>query len=484
MNAPTKSSSFLEKSVPTLLLFILAVFSSPVHASGLPDILFIAIDDLNDWIGVLGGHPQAETPRIDELAERGMVFTNAHTAAPLCNPSRTALLTGLRPSTSGVYDNRPDWRQLEVFKNRPTLPRFLRERGYETIGAGKIFHAHTYSSEGFSGYNDQNAWSDFFPSLDKQLPDEVVPAGRPVNGNPYVKDFDWSALTESAGEMGDTKVAIWISTQLIRPHKKPRFVAAGIYRPHLPWYTPKAHFEKYPLSKIQLPAIQASDLDDVPEIATVPFLEDTTRPPMALHRWIVAEGKWRQGVQAYLASVNYADSEVGRILDGLDASGRREETVIVLFSDHGFHLGEKQRWRKQTLWQESTRVPLIIVAPGITTRGSRSSQPVSLMDIYPTLAELAGLPIPEYLEGRSLLPLLKNPDATWDSAAITTASFRNHSVRTSRYRFTRYADNSEELYDLETDPHEWNNLIGQADISSLRDALAEWLPQSNAPPQQ
>lgn len=483
MDAQKNSASAPGKALLTLTLLLLAAVSPGAGVARPPDILLIAIDDLNDWVGVLGGHPQADTPRIDELAGRGMLFTNAHSPAPLCNPSRTALLSGLLPSTSGVYDNNADWRRLEVFRNLPTLPRFFRELGYETLGAGKIFHAHAFYPEGLSGYNDPDAWDDFFPSLDRQLPDEIVPPARPVNGNPYTDDFDWSALPESAGPMADTRVASWISAQFARKSEQAGFFAAGIYRPHLPWYTPGAYFRQHPLAEVQLPATLPADLDDVPEIATVPILEATEWPPMALHRWVVAEGIWREAVQAYLASVSYADAQVGRILDALDASGRGKNTVIVLFSDHGFHLGEKQRWRKQTLWEESTRVPLIVVAPGTTTPGSRSAQPVSLMDIYPTLAELAGLPVPRHVEGRSLLPLLKDPDAERGSAAITTSGFRNHSVRDERYRYTRYSDRSEELYDLAADPHEWNNLIGETGNSAIRDSLAKWLPRTDAPPQ-
>ena len=483
MDAKKRNASAPGQAFLTLTLLLLAAASPVAGGARPPDMLLIAIDDLNDWVGVLGGHPQASTPRIDELAGRGMLFTNAHSPAPLCNPSRTALLSGLLPSTSGVYDNNADWRQLEVFRDLPTLPRFFRELGYETMGAGKIFHAHTFYPEGLSGYNDPDAWDDFFPSLDRQLPDEIVPPARPVNGNPYTDDFDWSALPESAGAMADTRTASWISAQFTRKLEKSGFFAAGIYRPHLPWYTPDAYFRQHPLGEVQLPATLPTDLDDVPEIATAPILEATEWPPMALHRWVVAEARWREAVQAYLASVSYADAQVGRILDALDASGRGKDTVIVLFSDHGFHLGEKQRWRKQTLWEESTRVPLIVVAPGTTIPGSRSAQPVSLMDIYPTLAELAGLPVPSHVEGRSLLPLLKDPDAERVSAAVTTSGFRNHSVRGERYRYTRYSDRSEELYDLATDPHEWNNLIGETGHSAIRDALAKWLPETDARPQ-
>ena len=446
------------------------------------DILLIVVDDLNDWVGALGGHSQVQTPNIDALAARGVLFTNAHAPAPQCNASRTAFLTGLRPSTSGVYDNRSDWRNLEIFKERPTLPAFFRQQGYQSLGAGKIFHAHTFDAEAFHGFNDPNGWDAFFPSVERQLPDEVVPATRPANGNPLTKDFDWSPLAEEAGQMGDSKVVDWISSQLAKVSGSPRFIAAGIYRPHLPWYTPKAFYDLYPADEVVLPETKINDLEDVPTIATVPYLEMTDKPPMKLHEWVVEQEKWQEGVQAYLASVSYADAEIGRILSSLEESGRLENTIVVLLSDHGFHLGEKERWRKQTLWEESTRVPLIIVAPGISVPGATSSRPVSLMDIYPTLAELAELELPGHVEGSSLVPLLRAPDMTWGTPALTTNGFRNHSVRDERFRYTRYSDRSEELYDLKADPHEWHNLIDEPGSKEIRDSLAEWLPDRDARP--
>lgn len=441
-----------------------------------PDILFIAVDDLNDWVGYLGGHPQTKTPNIDRLAARGLAFMNAHSPSALCNPSRTALLTGLRPSTSGVYGNAPDWRTVPAFEGIETLPKFFRDSGYLSYGAGKIFHAHTFGPSGFAGYNDTTAWNAFYPALDRQLPNEIMPPIRPANGNPIGRDFDWAGVVAEDTATGDGQVVSWVVRQLLAAADAPRFVAAGIYRPHEPWYVPQRYFDMHPLAAVELPAYEPEDLADVPEVAHGGQFDS-----VEVHEWITATDRWREGVQAYLASVSFADAMVGRLLDALDTSGRAEETIIVLWGDHGFHLGEKGRWRKMTLWEESTRVPLIIVAPGVTTPGTRTARAVSLMDIYPTLAELAGLETPAHVEGRSLVPLLEDPAREWDFPALTTYGFGNHAVRTQRYRYIRYADGSQELYDHETDPNEWTNLAGNSRYADLVAELREELPAENAP---
>jgi arylsulfatase A-like enzyme len=438
-----------------------------------PDFLFIAVDDLNDWVGYLGGHPQTKTPNIDRLAARGMAFMNAHSPSALCNPSRTALLTGLRPSTSGVYDNVPDWRRLEAFAGVATLPRHFRDNGYRTLGAGKIFHAHTFGAAGYAGYNDTTAWDAFYPALDRQLPDELGPPTRPASKSPFA-GLDWSPVIADDRALGDGQTVAWVERQLVAESGTPRFVAAGIYRPHEPWYVPPRYFEMHPLESIELPAVRDDDLDDVPEASPDEFA--ATR----IHEWMLTDDKWREGVQAYLASVSFADAMVGRLVAALDASGRAENTIIVLWGDHGFHLGEKGRWRKSTLWEESTHVPFIVVAPGVTTPGTRSAHAVSLMDIYPTLVELAGLDLPAHVEGRSLVPLLQDPSREWSFPAVTTYGYDNHAVRTDRYRYIRYADGSEELYDHASDPNEWTNLASDPAYGSLKAELRDALPAENA----
>ena len=441
------------------------------------DVLFIAIDDLNDWVGFLGGHPQAETPNIDRLAARGMAFTNAQSPSAICHAVRTAVLTGLRPSTSGVYGNGPDWRTQEIFRDKPTLPRYFHDNGYATRGAGKIFHAQTFTANGFSGFNDTSAWDDFFPSLDRQLPDEFGPFSIPANGNSWGRSFDWAPLVAEDYALGDGQVTSWVAANILEAGDGPRFNAAGIYRPHQPWYVPERYFEQFPLDGIVLPPHIDGDLEDVPETARGGAFNSLEQ-----HAWMQEdESRWREGVQAYLASVAYADAMVGRLLDALDASGRADRTIVVLWGDHGFHLGEKERWQKYTLWGESLHVPFVVVAPGVTQPGSVSSAPVSLMDIYPTLVELARLELPAHVEGRSLVPLLADPALPWEHPTLSTYGFGNHAVVSSRHKYIRYSDGSEELYDLADDPNEWTNLAGREGYEAVKADLAAFMPTVDAP---
>ncbi len=439
------------------------------------DVLFIAVDDLNDWVGHLGGHPQARTPHIDRLAARGTAFTNAHSPSAMCNPSRTALMTGLRPATTGVYGNDPDWREHAVFDGLPTLPRHFRDNGYRTLGAGKLFHAHTYSIGANEGYNDPMAWDAFYPSIELQINSQIKPNVVPVNGNPFRAGPDWGPLTAEDAAMGDGQIVDWVGEQLSAETGAPRFVAAGIFRPHLYWYVPQKYFDIHPLNDVRLPEVVDDDLDDVPAIA-----QTNGSSAMDIHDWILENDQWQAAVQAYLASVSFADAMVGRLLDALDASGRADRTIIVLWGDHGYHLGEKRRWRKSTLWGESTRVPFIVVAPGVTQAGTTTHAPVSLMDIYPTLAELAGIGTPSHVEGRSLVPLLEDPNREWEHPAVVTYGYNNHAVVSERYRYIRYNDGSEELYDTVSDPHEWTNLAGDPGFAGISNELGKSLPSSNA----
>jgi arylsulfatase A-like enzyme len=467
-------------SLVAVLLLSARLVSAQAQDAAPPDVLFISIDDLNDWVGVLGGHPQAITPNIDALAARGMLFTNAHAPSALCNPSRTAIFTGLAPSTTGVYGNAPNWRTVDRLEGIPTIPKYFQQRGYRTFGAGKLFHAHTYSDEGFIGYNDITAWDAYYPSLERQLPDEIRPLNRPANGNPFSQNIDWAGLVAEDSAMGDGQVVGWGRRQLLADSDSPRFVAIGIYRPHPPWYVPQKYLDLYPLDSLELPHVLETDLDDVPDAALIGAF-DGNMPPMLYHEWGVASGQWKEAVQAYLASVSFADAMVGQLLDALDRSGRADNTIIVLWSDHGWHLGEKLRWRKSTVWEESTRVPFIVVAPGVTTSGSLSDRAVSLMDIYPTLTELAGLETPGHVEGTSLVPLIIDQDAPWEHVALSTFGYMNHAVRSDRYRYIRYYDGSEELYDHDADPQEWINLAADPDFSDMKNRLAEWLPDWDEP---
>ncbi len=470
-----------------ILLFATALSGIPTissaQSSEQPNVLFIAIDDLNDWVGPLDGHPQARTPNIDRLAAQGMLFTNAHAPGVICNTSRTALMTGISAASAGVYGNQTDWRRTQPLRGVPTISRYFKDNGYRSFGAGKLFHSSTYNLWAYFGYNDTTAWHAYFPSVDRQIPDEIRPHERPLNGSPLSVNFDWGTVVATDEAMGDGQVVTWSVEQILFDDDSPRFNAVGIYRPHLPWYLPQKYFDMYPLDEIQLPPIIEDDLDDVPEAALRNALRGNMGP-MALHNWVLedeSKQRWREGIRAYLASTTFADAQLGRLLDALEQSGRYDDTIIVLWSDHGFHLGEKARWRKETLWRESTRVPLIVAAPGVTQPGTRTNSVVSLLDLYPTLVELAELEMPDHPEGVSLVPLLEDPDAEWDHAAITTAAFRSHSVSTDQYRYIRYADGSEELYDIAADPHEWHNLAGDPAYADIKADIAEWLPEHDEP---
>jgi arylsulfatase A-like enzyme len=433
-------------------------------------VLFIALDDLNDWIGCLGGHPQTKTPNLDRLAASGVLFRNAYCAAPSCNPSRTAVFSGLPPHRSGLYQNTQKMR--EVMPQVELLPRYFSRHGYASTGSGKMLHY----------IIDPQSWDDYFPdkATDNPFPRTFHPAQRPVSlprGGPWqYVETDWAALDVTDEQFGgDWLVTKWIGEQLQREHAKPFFLACGIYRPHEPWFVPKKYFEPFPLESIQPgPGVKEGDLDDVP-----PTGQRIGRNRYFAH--IQEHKQWKQAIQAYLASIYFADAMLGRVLDALEQSPHRDNTIVVLWSDHGWHLGEKEHWRKFALWEEATRAPLIWVVPGLTRPGTRCDRPVDFMGIYPTLAELCGLPVPAHQEGVSLAPLLRDPAAAWDRPAITNYRFGNHTVRTAGWRYIRYENGDEELYDETADPREWTNLAARPEFAARKAELAAHLPRVNVP---
>lgn len=451
------------KNIPALALFLSFAFVNDLVAAQ-PNVLFIAIDDLNDWIGVLGGHPQTTTPNIDRLAGKGMLFANCHCAAPACNPSRAALMTGIRPSTSGVYHNSQPWRL--AMPQAVTLSQHFMQHGYTAFGAGKIYHGR---------FPDPASWDRYFPAKDKNRPLDPQPADRPLNGIPDTAHFDWGPLKHPTESMSDHKVVDWVTDQLAQSHDKPFFLACGIFRPHLPWYVPESFFEDFPLEEIVLPKVLQSDLDDLPAAGK------KMAKPNGDHSRVRSHNQWKRAVQGYLASIAFADYQVGRLMKALRNSKHRDNTVVVLWTDHGWHLGEKQHWRKFALWERATKTPMMFVVPGVTKAGSRCDRPVNLLDIYPTLLDVCGLPARKEVEGVSLLPLLKDPQAKWSRPSITTHGRNNHAVRSDRHRYIRYADGTEELYDMTKDPHEWHNLASQAASAEIKDRLAKWLPKRNVP---
>jgi arylsulfatase A-like enzyme len=431
-----------------------------LSAAERPNVLMIAVDDLNDWIGCLGGHPDCKTPNIDRLAKRGTLFTRSYCAAPACNPSRAALMTGLRPWTSGVYHNPQPWRP--VLPDAVTLTQHFMANGYEAVGCGKIFHGR---------YNDPESWNAYGRQTGDVRPTPQV-ANDPRSRSGGIV---WGVLDVADEEMNDFKVASYAIDYLQRSHEKPFFLACGIFRPHMPWQVPRKYYEMYPLDEIAMPTVPDDDLDDVPRAGV------QMARPGGDHAKMLETGNWRYAVQAYLASITFADAQIGRVLDALDASPHAANTIVCLWGDHGWHLGEKHHWRKFALWEEATRAPLIIAAPGVTQPGSVCERPVDFTSIYPTLTELSGLPAREGLDNLSLVPLLKNPQAAWDRTAITTHGRGNHAVRSEQYRYIRYADGSEELYDHAADPGEWKNLAGDPQLADVRKELAAWLPKQEAP---
>ncbi len=432
----------------------LAAEPGPQH----PHVLFIAIDDLNDWIGCLGGHPDCRTPNIDRLAGRSVLFTRAYCAAPACNPSRAALLTGIRPSTSGVYLNSQPWRP--ALPTAVTLPQHFSAHGYRAIGGGKIFHG---------GFDDPASWQSYFKKRG-----DPAPPNRPLNGIANTAHFDWGPLAVDDREMDDHRVVDWAISELSQEPKQPTFLACGIFRPHLPWFVPQKYFDQFPLESITLPQFREDDLADIPAAGV------KMANPGGDHRKVVASDNWRRAVQGYLASIAFADAQVGRLLSALEHGPMSDNTIVVLWGDHGWHLGEKSHWRKFALWDEAARVPLMISGPAVDRPGV-CGRTVSLLDVYPTLADLCHLPVGDHLEGRSLRPLLDNPQAAWDRPVLTTHGRNNHTIRSERWRYIRYADGSEELYDHQQDPQEWTNLAPRDELAKIRRELAAWLPKTNAP---
>lgn len=435
--------------------------TAPSTTAKRPNVLFIAVDDLNDWVGFLGGHPNALTPNLDRLAARSTVFTRAYCAAPLCNPSRAALMFGIQPARSGVYGNGDDWRAKPALAGRPTLNRHFQANGYAVLGSGKIYHG---------PFQDPDGWDVYWPSNDKTMPDDIDPPRIPYEAGPAaVGTFDWGPLDVDDAATSDGQVAAWTAEQLGRDYDRPFFLACGIFHPHLPWYTPRKYFDMHPLDQIVLPEINETDHDDLPPFAREIALAGGD------HERLAAHGKVREAVQAYLASISFADACIGRVLDALEASPHRDNTLVVLWSDHGWHLGEKFHWRKRTLWEEGTRNLLLFAGPGVP-EGQRCGRPVSLLDVYPTLAERCGLGVAGDLDGQSLSPLIADPHRAWDRPALTTHLEGNHSLRTERWRYIRYHDGTEELYDHHADAMEWTNLAGKPEHAPVIADLKQWLP--------
>ena len=444
-----------------LLFSLLAFQSLAVAAKSKPNVLLVSIDDLNDWVGCMGGHPQAKTPNIDRVAKMGTLFNNAHCQSPVCNPSRASMMTGRYPHTSGVYFLGPDLKEAPVLKNLKTMPEVFADHGYKTMAAGKIFHR-----------GDRRFFQEYLPTGGfGPRPQKKIsqPHGHPL--------WDWGIFPDDDNVMPDMKCAKWAVDQLSQKHDKPFFIGVGFYRPHVPMFATKKWFDIHPKDKIKLPAVPSDDLKDLSQYAIDLTNLEHVSPT---HEWVTGAGQWEHAVQSYLASVTFADHCLGMVLDALEKSEYADNTIIALFSDHGFHLGEKERWAKRSLWEDGTRVPVVVAAPGHKA-AQKTNRPAELLDVFPTLLELAGLPKDETQEGQSLVPLMKNPQREWNHPAITSFGLGNYSIRSTHFRFIQYFDGSQELYDLRDDPHEWKNLIDNPKMKQVIQEHASFIPQKQHP---
>ena len=453
----------------TYLVLLLIVSSIAVEAAGAAEqrmnVLMLISDDLNSW---LLENPERYTgkviaPNIKALAESGVNFKYAYTAAPVCSPSRTAFFSGVAPWKTGIYNNAQTINKSEVLNQDAvlSLAGLFKKGGYDTFGYGKITH----------GWDQKEHWDEHVGH--KRDP---APPGAPLaklSGG----ESDWGPIHLTEEQMNDTGGADKAIAILEKQHDKPFFLAYGSFNPHMPWYVPQKYFDLYPLDQIVLPELKEGDLDDLPPLARA-----VSDGPGSFADKVIKSGKHKEAVQAYLATTTYVDTQMGRVLNALEKSPYKDNTIVVFLTDHGFHLGEKLHWQKTTLWEEGTHTLLMFRAPGVTQAGGVSERFVSLMDIYPTLAELCGLTPPAYLDGRSLVPLLKDPKAPWESTAMTGLCHKTKtdlayvSIRHELGRYTSYGSEEEEFYDTTKDPREWTNQIANPDYATTVEKLRALVP--------
>lgn len=491
-----------------------------------PNVLLIVCDDLNDSVEGMSGHPQAVTPHLDRLARNSVRFQNAHSNNPVCAPSRASFLTGIYPHVSGYYGYAQDknrWNHNPVLKEAVTLFEHFSNNGYDVYATGKLFHHPTpevyVREDGFDGYSHlpwdfgpwafdgkrktghpdsprvflEGKWPQFvtFASL-ANIPE--FPAN-PEEGVPGYRGWVHGDLTpfhyrseQDRDPMPDEAHAEWAGELLQREHSKPFFISVGLHRPHAPWYAPQRYFDLYPLDSIELPPYLKNDLEDTAALLNVYSYPAYQKAATRFTRWRASVGdpsafklEWKRWVQAYLACVSFVDAQIGSVLAALERSPHADNTIVVVTSDHGYHMGEKDRIWKRSVWEESTRVPLLIRVPGLSADGSDCEHPVSLIDLYPTFNELCGLPPepnrdqPFSLGGHSLRSLIADPrNGRWQGPEVALSAVagpvdpglnqpgeirhQHFTVRSERYRYVRALNGEEELYDHQKDPHEWNNL--------------------------
>jgi len=437
-----------------------------------PNVLFISVDDLNGMLGFLDGYSGAKTPNIDRLASKGVIFFDAHCQAPLCGPSRASLMTGLRPSTTGIYgmiDDNKIRSENPATKDIVMLPEYFKNNGYHTMGIGKLFHSHAPDGmfnesggreERFGPYPEKRFVWDGFGTSDRK--------------NYGRTNTDWGAFPEADSLMPDHRSVDWAINRLNKTYDKPFFMGIGFLRPHVPLYVPQKWFDLHPLDSIKTVPYQADDLEDVPSVG----MQINDLPMMPSTDWAIENREWKKIIQAYLACVSFVDYEIGRLIEAYENSENADNTIIVFWSDHGYRLGEKGTFAKHGLWESATKAPLFFVAPELP-KGKVIDEPVELLSIYPTLLELCGLPAYERNEGKSLVPAMMG-ETSQPSVAITTFGLNNHTVKSKGFRYIQYEDGGEEFYDHKTDPNEFTNQAKNTAYKDEIEALKKHIPKTNA----
>ncbi|WKB81876.1 sulfatase [Cellulophaga lytica] len=471
----------MKKRTTIFSTFILLLFLGTITAQKQkqqPNILFVAIDDINDWVSLLSGNKQAKTPNMDKFTKKGaMVFKNAVCAAPICGPSRSALLSGFLPSTSGVYGNAHNMLYSDIVKVNATLPEYFSKNGYHTLANGKIFHKH-----GTANGTDFGHWAfkEFARArrynndpVDKKLYTSskagIINGKRNADFASKESKLSWGPTTDAFEETVDYNVADWAKTQLQRDFDKPFFMGVGFIKPHLPWIVPQEFFNLYKLDEVVPPVVNENDLDDI--LTTDGKM---AYKPTGEYKWIKKHALEKEATRAYLASISYVDACLGIVIDALEESKYANNTIVVVWGDHGWHLGEKQRYLKNTTWLEAVKTPLFVRIPGMK-KAVVVDQNVSLIDLYPTLIELSKLPEKKNLDGHSFSKILENPKADWEYPGITITQ-DGTSVLKGKWHYMVTVNGTEQLYNIEEDPLEWENLITNKKYTQIVTNLKKWVP--------
>lgn len=467
------------------LCVLLALGLTHAGRAETPNVLFLAVDDMNDWLGCLETTPRAISPNIDRLAARGVNFTNAHTAGVFCAPSRAAIFSGQFASTTGCY------KTATYFYDHPQIEPLqlsFAKGGYETFGAGKLFHhpAGAIDQRGWTEFFLRNqsqresgwpldSWSDETPFPDP-FPNSIYNLGEEITGGLFL---EWGAIPNGREEeMADTQRINWAVEKLKQKREKPFFLAVGIYAPHFPNYCPQKYFDLYNVDDIQHPPYKADDLDDLP-----PKIRKIKTARSRIHKKLEGLNAIEDAIHGYLACMSYADAMMGRVLDALEASPHADNTIVVLWSDHGYHHGEKGDWGKHTLWERTSNVPFIWAGPGVA-EGVKTDLTASLIDMYPTFVEMCGLPQPhQQLEGESIAAALANPSSADDrSVYLPHMNPGEYAIINRDWRYIRYGQDGEELYDLQADPNEWTNLASNPEHDALKAQMRARAPTTLAEP--